>query len=99
MVAGTNRGGGGSWGSDSWGAVTRVAAVAVGVTTIEVAVAEAAMVGAATRSLQRQAAVSAVWHTSGIAYMQVREVEMTAVMWPPLSCQVEMRRKKQKKLI
>ncbi len=61
MVAGTNRGGGGSWGSDSWGAVTRVAAVAVGVTTIEVVAAEAAMVGAAMRSLQRQAAVLAVW--------------------------------------
>jgi len=27
----------------------------------------------------------------------VREVEMMAVMWLPLSCQVEMRRKKQKK--
>jgi len=75
-----------------------VAVVAVGVTTIEVVAAEAAMVGVVTRSLQRQAAVSAVWHTSGIAYMRVREVEMMAVMWLPLSCQVEMRRKKQKNL-
>ncbi len=66
-------------------------------TTVEVVAAEAATVGAATRLLQQQAAVSAVWHTSGMAYMQVREVEMTAVMWLPLSCQVEMRRKKQKK--
>ena len=56
-----NRGGGGGWGSDGRGTVTGVAAVAVGVTTIEVAAAEAAMVGAATRSLQRRAAVSAVW--------------------------------------
>ncbi len=96
---GWNWGGGGGWGSDSWGTVTGVAAVAVGVTTIEVAAAEVAMVGAVTRSLQRWAAVLAVWHVSGIAYIQVREVEMMAVMWPPLSCQVEMRRKKQKKLI
>jgi len=93
---GWNQGGGGGWGSDSWGAVTGVAVVVVGVTTIEVAAAEVAMVGVATRSLQQQAVVSAVWRASGIAYMRVREVEMTAVMLP-LSCQVEMRRKKQKK--
>ncbi len=92
-------GGGGGWGSDSRGAVTGVAAVVVGVTTIEVAAAEAAMVGAATRSLQWQAAVLAVWRVSRIAYMWVREVEMMAVMWLLLSCQVEMRRKRQKKLI
>ncbi len=95
---GRNQGGGGGWGSDGRGAVTGVAAVAVGVMTIEVAAAEAAMVGAAMRSLQQQAAVSAVWRASGIAYMRVRDVEMMAVMWLPLSCQVEMRRKKQKKL-
>ncbi len=96
---GWNQGDSGSWGSDSQGAVTGVVAVAVGVMTIEVVAAEAAMVGAAMRSLQWRAAVLAVWCMSGIAYMWVREVEMTAVMWPPLSCQVEMRRKKQKKLI
>ncbi len=63
--------------------VTGVVVVVVGVMTIEVAAAEVAMVGAAMRSLQRRAVVSAVWRASGIAYMQVREVEMTAVMWPP----------------
>ena len=58
----------------------------VGVTTVEVAAAEAATVGVATRLLQQQAAVLAVWCASGMAYMQVREVEMMAVMWLPLSC-------------
>ncbi len=91
---GWNRGGGGGWGSDSWGVVTGVAAVAVGVMTIEVVAAEAATVGVVTRLLQWQGAVSAVWHVSGMAYMRVREVEMMAVMWLPLSCQVKMRRKK-----
>jgi len=52
------------------------------------------MVGAVTRLLQWRAAVLEVWHASGMAYMWVREMEMMAVMWPPLSCQVEMRRKK-----
>ncbi len=94
---GRNWGVGGGWGSDGQGAVTGVAVVAVGVTTIEVAVAEAATVGAATRSLQQWDAVLAVWCTSGMAYMRVREVVVMAVMWPPLSCQVKMRRKKQKK--
>ncbi len=93
---GQNQGGGGGWGSDGWGTVTGVVVVAVGVTTIEVAVAEAAMVGVVTRLLQWWAVVLAVWPTSEIAYMWVREVEM---MWLPLSCQVEMRRKKQRKLI
>ncbi len=79
--------------------VTGVMAVAVGVMTVEVVVAEAATVGVATRSLQWQAAVLTVWCASRMAYMWVREVELTAVIWPPLPCQVKMRRKKQKKLI
>jgi len=103
-----NQGGSDSWGSGGWGTVTEVVVVrqpqlgvvvAVGVMTVEVVAAEAAMVGAVMRLLRWWAVVLAVWCTSRMAYMQVREVEMMAVIWPPLSCQVEMRRKKQKKLI
>ena len=81
-----NQGGSGSWGSDGQGMVTGVVAVVVGVMIVEVAVAEEAMVGVAIRLLQQWAVVLAVWCASRMAYMWVREMEMTAVIWLPLSC-------------